>query len=193
MAADVTRRRTIEDELREAEAALRASEARTRAEEHRFAVELQRALLSAALPNRDDAPVAARYEARSSTLEVGGDWYDTIELPDGRVALTVGDVVGHGLTAAIAMGKLRIAIGALAPHATTPAHVLSHLDEFAAGHPDIDYATACYAVFDPATATLRPHPARHPTSRSTPNCRTEPPPERTEPTSGALIPARASC
>ena len=64
--------------------------------------------------------LAALYEAGSDVLEVGGDWYDAFELPDGRIALTVGDVVGHGLAAAAAMGQVRTALAALADHAAGP-------------------------------------------------------------------------
>src|SRR6202044_762445 len=83
-----------------AEEALRAREA----EEREIAVGLQRALLPGTLVVPAGVSVAARYEAASEALEVGGDWYDVFPLRDGRVALTVGDVVGHGLAAAAAMG-----------------------------------------------------------------------------------------
>jgi PAS domain S-box-containing protein len=150
------------DERRRADQRARAEQARARELEHRIALQLQRALLPAGTVSRPDLTIAARYEAGSATLEVGGDWYDTLELPDGSIALTVGDVVGHGLTAATAMGKLRVATGALAPHATGPGELLSHLDGFAAGNPEIGFATACYATFDPATGVLRHATAGHP-------------------------------
>ena len=135
---------------------------RARAEEHRIALELQRALLPTATVSLPEVAIAAHYEAGSATLEVGGDWYDTFELPDGRIGLTVGDVVGHGLTAATAMGKLRVAMGALAPHADGPGELLSQLDGFAAGNDGVDFATACYAIFDPRTGELRHASAGHP-------------------------------
>ena len=100
-----------------AEAALRALEA----EERQIALGLQRALLPLRLVvDRPDIALAALYEAGSDVLEVGGDWFDAFELPDGRIAVTVGDVVGHGLGAAAAMGQLRTALAALAEHADGP-------------------------------------------------------------------------
>ena len=94
--------------------------------------------------------LAALYEAGSDVLEVGGDWYDAFELPDGRIALTVGDVVGHGLAAAAAMGQVRTALAALADHAAGPAELLERLDGFLARSRTTDFATVCYAVLDPA-------------------------------------------
>jgi anti-sigma regulatory factor (Ser/Thr protein kinase) len=106
--------------------------------------------------------LAALYEAGSDALEVGGDWYDAFELPDGRIALTVGDVVGHGLTAAAAMGQVRTALAALAIHAAGPAELLERLDDFLARSGTTDFATVCYAVIDPITGVLEYASAGHP-------------------------------
>ena len=95
-------------------------------------------------------------------LEVGGDWYDAFELPDGRIALTVGDVVGHGLAAAAAMGQVRTALAALADHAAGPGELLERLDGFLARSKTTDFATVCYAVIDPATGILDYASAGHP-------------------------------
>ena len=95
-------------------------------------------------------------------LEVGGDWYDAFELPDGRVALTVGDVVGHGLAAAAAMGQVRTALAALADHAAGPGELLERLDGFLARSGTTDFATVCYAIIDPATGALEYASAGHP-------------------------------
>lgn len=133
-----------------------------RAGEHRVALELQRALLPRAVLTSPRVVIAARYEAASEALVVGGDWYDAFDLPDGRIAVTVGDVVGHGLAAATAMGKLRVATVALAPHATRPGELLSRLDAFTAGSDGAEFATACYALFDPVTSQLRYASAGHP-------------------------------
>lgn len=136
--------------------------ARLRDEEHRIALRLQRALLPAGVLQRPDVGIAARYEAGDDLLEVGGDWYDAFELPGGRVGLTVGDVVGHGIEAATAMGRLRTALAALAPHADGPGWLLTHLAEFAAGPDGVDFATACFAILDPSTGRLRYASAGHP-------------------------------
>ena len=141
-----------------AEKALRALEA----EEREIAIGLQRALLPARLADRPDIALAALYEAGSDVLEVGGDWYDAFELPDGRIALTVGDVVGHGLAAAAAMGQVRTALAALADHAAGPGELLERLDGFLARSGTTDFATVCYAVLDPATGVLEYASAGHP-------------------------------
>ena len=141
-----------------AEAALRAREA----EEREIAVGLQRALL----PDRLTMPVgvscSARYEAGSEALEVGGDWYDAFELADGRVAVTVGDVVGHGLAAAAAMGQLRTALAALSEDAASPAELLTRLDSFLARTGTTDFATVCYGVLDPNSGVFDYASAGHP-------------------------------
>ena len=142
----------------QAEKALRALEA----EEREIAVGLQRALLPARLAARSDIVLAALYEAGSDVLEVGGDWYDAFELPDGRVALTVGDVVGHGLAAAAAMGQVRTALAALADHAAGPGELLERLDGFLARSGTTDFATVCYVIIDPATGVMQYASAGHP-------------------------------
>ena len=142
----------------QAEKALRALEA----EEREIAVGLQRALLPARLAARSDIALAALYEAGSDVLEVGGDWYDAFELPDGRVALTVGDVVGHGLAAAAAMGQVRTALAALADHAAGPGELLERLDGFLARSGTTDFATVCYVIIDPATGVMQYASAGHP-------------------------------
>ena len=106
--------------------------------------------------------VAARYEAASAALEVGGDWYDVFPLADGRVALTVGDVVGHGLAAAAAMGQLRTALAALARYTESPGELLTRLDTFVATTGTTDFATVCYGVLDPATGVFEYASAGHP-------------------------------
>ena len=141
-----------------AEEALRALEA----EEREIAIGLQRALLPARLIDHPDIAMAALYEAGSDALVVGGDWYDAFELPDGRIALTVGDIVGHGLTAAAAMGQVRTALAALASHAAGPGELLERLDDFLARSGTTDFATVCYAIMDPDTGVLQYASAGHP-------------------------------
>ena len=141
-----------------AEEALRAREA----EEREIAIGLQRALLPGTLVVPAGVSVAARYEAASAALEVGGDWYDVFPLADGRVALTVGDVVGHGLAAAAAMGQLRTALAALARYTDSPGELLTRLDAFVATTDTTDFATVCYGVLDPATGVFEYASAGHP-------------------------------
>jgi PAS domain S-box-containing protein len=141
-----------------AEAALKALEA----EEREIALGLQRALLPMQILGRPGIALAARYEAGSDVLEVGGDWFDAFDLPDGRIAVTVGDVVGHGLSAAAAMGQLRTALAALADHANGPGELLMRLEGFLARHQTTDFATVCYAVIDPATGLVEYASAGHP-------------------------------
>ena len=142
----------------QAENALRALEA----EEREIAIGLQRALLPRRLADHAEITLAALYEAGSDALEVGGDWYDAFELPDGRIALTVGDVVGHGLAAAAAMGQVRTALAALADHASGPGELLERLDSFLARSRTTDFATVCYAIIEPATGMLEYASAGHP-------------------------------
>jgi PAS domain S-box-containing protein len=141
-----------------AEEALRAREA----EEREIAVGLQRALLPDRLVMPAGVSCAARYDAGSDVLEVGGDWYDAFTLADGRVALTVGDVVGHGLPAAAAMGQLRTAVAALAEYASSPGELLARLDAFLARTRTTDFATVCFGVLDPETGVLEYASAGHP-------------------------------
>jgi PAS domain S-box-containing protein len=136
--------------------------ARLLEQEHDIALRLQRALLPERLVSHEGIAVAARYEAGSDGLEVGGDWYDSYLLPDGTVVLTVGDVVGHGLDAAAAMGRLRTALSTLAQRCSGPAQLLDHLDEFMATSDGVSFATALVAFFDPPTGVLRYCSAGHP-------------------------------
>jgi PAS domain S-box-containing protein len=142
----------------QAERALRALEE----QERQIAIGLQRALLPVRLLGRPEIKLAAVYEAGSDALEVGGDWYDAFELPEGRIALTVGDVVGHGLAAAAAMGQVRTALAALAYHSSGPGQLLERLDGFLARTKTTDFATVCYVVLDPASGALEYASAGHP-------------------------------
>lgn len=96
------------------------------------ALALQRAILG---PSELPAGFAVRYEPATPPLEVGGDWYDTVTLPDGRIGIVVGDCVGRGLKAAAVMGQLRSACRALLLQNPRPAQVLTALDHFAAADP----------------------------------------------------------
>ncbi|MFE5807102.1 SpoIIE family protein phosphatase [Streptomyces sp. NPDC056491] len=126
-----------------------------------IALTLQRALLPTTLAASPYVDVAHRYVPGSRITEVGGDWYDVINLPDGRVALVVGDVMGHGVSAAAAMGHLRITTKALARHGSEPADLLTELDA-CAQEAGIELATCLYIVYDPRTGRARIASAGHP-------------------------------
>ncbi|MET9390212.1 SpoIIE family protein phosphatase [Streptomyces sp. NPDC006624] len=123
------------------------------------AIALQRAILG---PSRLPAGFAVRYEPATTPLEVGGDWYDTVSLPDGRIGIVVGDCVGHGLEAASVMGQLRSACRALLLQEPNPARTLMALDQFAAGVPGAVCTTVFCGVLEPATGRLVYSSAGHP-------------------------------
>ncbi|WP_045744441.1 SpoIIE family protein phosphatase [Actinoplanes rectilineatus] len=123
------------------------------------ALALQRAILGPAqLPDG----FAVRYAPATQPLKVGGDWYDTVALPDERIGLVVGDCVGHGLQAATVMGQLRSACRALLLQNTDPAQTLTALDSFAAQIPGAMCATVFCGVLDPVTGELAYSTAGHP-------------------------------
>ncbi|GAA3297025.1 hypothetical protein GCM10020295_28430 [Streptomyces cinereospinus] len=120
-----------------ARAAVCIDNARLYRREHERALILQRSLLPPGDPVASGLDIACRYLPGNASTgrpsEVGGDWFDVIELPGHRTALVVGDVMGRGLRAAVAMGELRTAVRTLAQLDLEPAEVLSHLDEIARG------------------------------------------------------------
>ncbi len=118
--------------------------------EHTAAVTLQRSLLPGELPSVPGLALDARYLPRST--DVGGDWYDVFRLPDRRLAVTVGDVMGKGLLAAAGMGRVRNALRALALTDPRPAAVLAGLDRlFTATELEEQVTTVTYLVIDPET------------------------------------------
>ena len=123
------------------------------------ALALQRAILGPAwLP----AGFAARYEPANRPLEVGGDWYDIVELPDGRIGIVVGDCVGHGLDAATVMGQLRSACRALLLQDASAAQTLTAMDRFAALIPGAICSTVFCGLFDRDEGRLTYSSAGHP-------------------------------
>lgn len=161
-----------------ARAAVCIDNARLYRREHERALILQRSLLPPGDPEAAGLDIACRYLPGTTATEVGGDWFDVIELPGHRTALVVGDVMGRGLRAAVAMGELRTAVRTLALLDLEPAEVLSALDEIArglggsGGRPggraqggrapaadrkggadlsEVYLATCVYAVYDPVT------------------------------------------
>ncbi|MYS24945.1 MULTISPECIES: SpoIIE family protein phosphatase [unclassified Streptomyces] len=126
------RDRMLAEELA-ARAAIFIDNARLYRREHERALILQRSLLPPDDPEAAGLDIACRYLPGSMETEVGGDWFDVIELPGHRTALVVGDVMGRGLRAAVAMGELRTAVRTLAMLDLEPAEVLGALDEVASG------------------------------------------------------------
>lgn len=123
------------------------------------ALALQHAILG---PSDIPSGFAVRYQAASRPLQVGGDWYDIVSLDDGRIALVVGDCVGHGLPAATVMGQIRSACRALLFENPSPAVALAALDRFAARLPGAQCTTAVCAVLTPDTGELVYSSAGHP-------------------------------
>jgi serine/threonine-protein kinase RsbW len=122
---------------------------------------LQLGLLGGALPTFEHVVVASAYRPGTASLEVGGDWYDAFRLENGAIALVVGDVVGHGLEAAVAMGQLRGAVSALA-QSSSPSELLERLDAFVETVPSAATATLAYVELEPATGAIRYACAGHP-------------------------------
>ncbi|MFG2001296.1 PP2C family protein-serine/threonine phosphatase [Spirillospora sp. NPDC048911] len=117
--------------------------------ESRIAEALQSSLLPRAIPELTGVRVAHRYLPGSAGARAGGDWFDAIPLPRDRVALTVGDVMGHDWRSAATMGQLRTAIQAFASLDLDPLEVLRRLDTLAPRLGDGSIATCVYAVYDP--------------------------------------------
>jgi len=125
-------------------AALTLDNARMYTREHEVAGALQRSLLPVVLPV-DGVRTATRYLPGTQTSQIGGDWYDVFALPDGAVGMAIGDVMGHDLAAAAAMGQLRSVLRSYAWKGTSPAEVLDSLDELVQGLEMAQLATAVYA------------------------------------------------
>jgi serine phosphatase RsbU (regulator of sigma subunit) len=115
-------------------------------EQRSIAATLQQALLPSALPQLPGLQVGARYEAGAEGVEIGGDWYDAIELGDDRLLLVVGDVSGKGLRAATAMAALRFAIHAYAAEGDDPIRFLPKLSGLLNVYEDSHLATVLCAV-----------------------------------------------
>jgi anti-sigma regulatory factor (Ser/Thr protein kinase)/putative methionine-R-sulfoxide reductase with GAF domain len=128
--------------------------------EHRSAISLQRSLLPERLPDVPGLDIAARY--LPSVDEVGGDWYDVVELPGGVVGLAIGDVAGHGVRAAALMGQLRTGLRAYALEGHGPGETLKRLNRLLQSIGGRGMATAAYAVFSVETGALRIASAGHP-------------------------------
>ncbi|WP_426569896.1 SpoIIE family protein phosphatase [Streptomyces canus] len=164
-------------------AAVCVDNARRYTRERDAALVLQRSLLPHRLPEQDAVEVAACYRPADELTGLGGDWYDLIPLSGARVALVVGEVPGHGIDAAAAMGRLRTAVRTLAALDLPPEEILAHLDdvvartahEDAAGTDAVDdgaetmtdgteaAGSAClYVVYDPVDGRCAMAAAGHP-------------------------------
>jgi PAS domain S-box-containing protein len=130
--------------------------------ERRIAQELQRSLLPSVLPAVPGVALSARYLPGDNGATVGGDWYDAIALPGGRVAVAIGDVVGRGIEAAATMGQMRSALRAILMQADDSAAMAERLNRFALGLGECVLTTVVLAVFEPATGRLRYTNAGHP-------------------------------
>ncbi|MEV0389393.1 SpoIIE family protein phosphatase [Nonomuraea sp. NPDC050643] len=129
--------------------------------EHLRAQELQHLLLPRDLPSLPTITAAARYLPAGGT-ELGGDWYDIIQLSAERVALVIGDVMGHGLSQAATMGRLRTAVRALADLELPPDELFAHLNDLVNDLGEDTYVTCLYAVYDPTTGECVFVSAGHP-------------------------------
>ncbi|GAA3506302.1 SpoIIE family protein phosphatase [Streptomyces prasinosporus] len=143
--------------------------ARRFARERTTALTLQHSLLPRGLPGQAAVEVAHRYLPSGSAAGIGGDWFDVIPLAGSRVALVVGDVVGHGIPSTAAMGRLCTAVRTLADVDLPPDELLTHLDDLVT-HLAVDDrddvgelgATCVYAVYDPVSRRLSAASAGHP-------------------------------
>ncbi|MER8086667.1 SpoIIE family protein phosphatase [Streptomyces sp. NPDC094048] len=156
-----------------ARAAVCVDNARRYTREHAAALTLQRSLLPHTLPGGMALDVASSYLPADAKDGVGGDWFDVIPLSGARVALVVGDVVGHGISAAATMGRLRTAVHTLADMDLPPDELLAHLDDLVlrlseeepegeASGTTVLGATCLYAIYDPVTQRCTMARAGHP-------------------------------
>ena len=128
-------------------------------DEHNAAIRLQRSLLPERLPDTAGVEFGAHYQAGSRNTQVGGDWYDVVRRPDGILQMTVGDVAGRGIPAAVLMGQLRNAFRAYAQDVKSPAEILRRLSRHVGEN---QMATAICVMFDPYARELIYASAGHP-------------------------------
>jgi serine phosphatase RsbU (regulator of sigma subunit)/anti-sigma regulatory factor (Ser/Thr protein kinase) len=130
--------------------------------ERLIAETLQRSVLPETLPSMEGVRVAAIYLPGSTAVDVGGDWFDTLTLPDGRLGFVVGDVVGKGVEAAATMAQLRNGMRALCLDRRRPGETVTKLNHLLASYTDVPFATLAFVTLDPrsldATITSAGHP-----------------------------------
>ena len=130
--------------------------------ERTIAETLQRSVLPETLPSMEGATVAARYLPGTEAVDVGGDWFDTILLPDGRLGFAVGDVVGKGVEAAATMAQLRNGMRALALDTSDPGKIVTKLNKLLDGYSESSFATLVFVAVDPTTRVATIVCAGHP-------------------------------
>ncbi|MDT0323186.1 SpoIIE family protein phosphatase [Streptomyces millisiae] len=158
-----------------ARAAVSIDNARRYARERGTALALQRSLLPRQLQGQIAVDVASRYRPAAGRMGVGGDWFDVVPLSGTRVALVIGDVVGHGVHASATMGRLRTAVRTLADVDLPPDELLTHLDDLVSHLAEQEEAadpsaatigevgaTCLYAVYDPVSRICAMASAGHP-------------------------------
>ncbi len=143
-------------------AALSLQHARLYERERTTADALQHAMLPSQLPVLPDIRFSASYSAASESQRVGGDFYDAFTLPDGRVAVTIGDVTGHGLEAAVIMGEIRQALRAASFESADPSAILDRASRLLVASGRTVFVTAVFGVLDPITGRFAYATAGHP-------------------------------
>ncbi len=164
---DVSRKRFTSEELVVAEDIARRTatyleNARLYENEHRIAAALQKALLPVVLPQVTEFSFGVRYFAGTEGIDVGGDWYDIIEVDEDRIVITIGDVIGRGLKAASTMGQYRDYLRSYAFERFGPAMMLTRLNHMANALHSDDFATCTLIVLDRHTRRMRYSSAGHP-------------------------------
>ncbi len=130
--------------------------------EHHVADTLQRALLPETLPSAPGLQFSAAYDPGASEAIVGGDWYDAFPLPGGRIALSIGDVAGHGLRAAVVMGEVRQAFRAAAVNPESPSQVIERANAIVNMRANPVIVTALFGIYDPSVNAFTYAVAGHP-------------------------------
>lgn len=145
-----------------AQSSLALQRARLSEVEPRFARQMQRMMLPLTGELPEGVELATRYRPAETRVDVGGDWYDITSCEPTHLAVAIGDLIGHGVRPATAMGQLRAAASSLARDAGGPAQVLTGLDRFAVALPSAEFSTALCARYEFSSGELRYAAAGHP-------------------------------
>ncbi|MFJ8826692.1 PP2C family protein-serine/threonine phosphatase [Streptomyces sp. NPDC102467] len=135
--------------------------AETQRSQVELAVALQRGMLPQDLPGAPGVRLAVRYSPANHGLNVGGDWYDAFDMPDGRIGLSIGDVQGHNIQAAAFMGQVRVGLRALASVTGDPGELLSRTNDLLISLGADLFATCTFLRLDPASGILECARAGH--------------------------------